>query len=76
MKSALLKLETDQSCIQEFTKASDKLSKVFDEAKIRLLTDGLSEKIATEMYESLFSLRLHIFIPIYCLFKLNILFQG
>ncbi|XP_050940409.1 chromatin assembly factor 1 subunit FAS1 isoform X1 [Cucumis melo] len=51
MKSALLKLETDQSCIQEFTKASDKLSKVFDEAKIRLLTDGLSEKIATEMAE-------------------------
>lgn len=76
MKSSLLKSETDQTCIQEFTKASDRLSKVFDEAKIRLLTDGLSQKIATEMYEFLFSLRLHICIPIYCLFKLNFLFQG
>ncbi|XP_038890959.1 chromatin assembly factor 1 subunit FAS1 isoform X1 [Benincasa hispida] len=51
MMSTLLKSETDQSCIQEFTKASEKLGKVFDEAKIRVLVDGLSQKIATEMAE-------------------------
>lgn len=62
--STLLKSETDQTCIQEFTKASEKLGKVFDEAKIRLLMDGLSQKIATEMYEFLSSLRRHICIPI------------
>lgn len=76
MMSALLKSETDQTCIQDFIKASDKLGKVFDEAMIRLLVDGLSQKTATEMYEFLLSLRLHICIPKYCLFNLNFLFQG
>lgn len=50
MMSALLKTEIDRTCIQEFIKASEKLGKLFDEAMIRSLVDGLSQKTASEMY--------------------------
>lgn len=76
MTSALLKSETDETFIQEFTKASEKLGKVFDEAKIRLLVDGLSQKNSAEMYEFLLSLRRYICFSIHCLYDLNFLFQG
>ena len=55
MQLALRRLETDQTGIRELTKASEELVKVFDEANIRLLMDGLSQKITTEMYELLSS---------------------
>ncbi|XP_022965575.1 chromatin assembly factor 1 subunit FAS1 [Cucurbita maxima] len=49
MMSALLKAEIDRTCIQEFIKASERLGKLFDEAMIRSLVDGLSQKTASEM---------------------------
>ncbi|MCE3216832.1 hypothetical protein HAX54_008349, partial [Datura stramonium] len=49
--SALEKLETDKNCTQEQMKASEKLSKVLNEADIRLLVTSMEQKNGAEMAE-------------------------
>ncbi|KAL3650093.1 hypothetical protein CASFOL_006496 [Castilleja foliolosa] len=49
--SALEKFEDRPSCPQELMKASEKLSKVLNEADIRLLIENMSQKSGAEMAE-------------------------
>lgn len=48
--TALKKVETDQNCIQEQMKASEKLGKVLNEADIRLLVASMEQKNGAEVY--------------------------
>lgn len=50
MITALEKPENLPNCRHELTKASEKLSKVLNEADIRLLMENMSQKNCTEMY--------------------------
>ncbi|KAL3323658.1 hypothetical protein AABB24_038025 [Solanum stoloniferum] len=49
--TALKKMETDQNCIQEQMKASEKLGKVLNEADIRLLVASMEQKNGAEVAE-------------------------
>ncbi|KAK6144935.1 hypothetical protein DH2020_021755 [Rehmannia glutinosa] len=51
MINALEKLENHPNCMQELLKASEKLSKVLNEADIRLLMDNMTHKSGAEMAE-------------------------
>ncbi|KAL3652074.1 hypothetical protein CASFOL_001755 [Castilleja foliolosa] len=51
MINALEKSEDQPSCLQELVKASEKLSKVLNEADIRLLIENMSEKSGAETAE-------------------------
>ncbi|KAK6137789.1 hypothetical protein DH2020_028469 [Rehmannia glutinosa] len=51
MINALEKLENHPNCMQELMKASEKLSKVLNEADIRLLMDNMTHKSGAEMAE-------------------------
>lgn len=50
MISALEKADNDQTCIQELTKASERLAKVLNETDIRLLIGSMVQKIGADMY--------------------------
>lgn len=50
MINALEKSENHPNCLRELMKASEKLSKVLNEADIRLLMENLSHKNGAQMY--------------------------